>query len=38
MNAAIAIYFNNPDGHALEFIAMLDGKARPELGVISYEE
>ncbi len=35
---AIAIYFNDPDGHYLEFIAVLDGKARPELGVISYDE
>lgn len=33
---ALAIYFNDPDGHALEFIAILEGKARPELGVISY--
>ena len=35
---AVAIYFNDPDGHALEFIAILDGKPRPELGVIDYEE
>jgi len=35
---AIAIYFNDPDGHYLEFIAILDVEARPELGVISYEE
>jgi len=35
---AIAIYFNDPDGNQLEFISILDGKARPELGVISYEE
>jgi len=35
---AIAIYFNDPDGNQLEFIAILEGKARPELGVISYEE
>ena len=35
---AIAIYFNDPDGHALEFIAVLKGDARPELGVISYQE
>jgi lactoylglutathione lyase len=34
---AIAIYFDDPDGHYLEFIAVLDGKARPELGVLSYE-
>ena len=35
---AIAIYFNDPDGHYLEFIAVLEGDAKPELGVISYEE
>ena len=35
---AIAIYFNDPDGHYLEFIAILNGEARPELGVISYDE
>lgn len=35
---ALAIYFNDPDGHILEFIAILEGEAKPELGVISYEE
>jgi lactoylglutathione lyase len=35
---AIAVYFNDPDGHILEFIAILEGKPRPELGVISFEE
>jgi lactoylglutathione lyase len=35
---AIAIYFDDPDGHHLEFIALLDGKAKPQLGVVSYEE
>lgn len=35
---AIAIYFDDPDGHALEFIAILDGEAHPDLGVISYED
>jgi catechol 2,3-dioxygenase-like lactoylglutathione lyase family enzyme len=35
---AIAIYFNDPDGHYLEFISILDGKSRPDLGVISYDE
>lgn len=35
---AIAIYFKDPDGHDLEFIAMLDGAGKPELGVIAYED
>jgi len=35
---AIAIYFKDPDGHDLEFIAMLEGEGRPELGVISFQE
>ena len=35
---AIAIYFNDPDGHILEFIAMIDGKPQPELGIVSYED
>ena len=35
---AIAIYFKDPDGHDLEFIAMLEGEGKPELGVVSYEE
>jgi lactoylglutathione lyase len=35
---AIAIYFNDPDGHYLEFISILEGEGKPKLGVISYEE
>jgi len=35
---AIAIYFDDPDGNVLEFIAILKGAARPEKGVLSYEE
>ncbi|MEO5997094.1 MAG: VOC family protein [Chitinophagaceae bacterium] len=35
---AIAIYFNDPDGHYFEFISVLEGKPKPELGVISYDE
>lgn len=35
---AVAIYFDDPDGHVLEFIAVLDGDARPGLGVVSWEE
>ena len=35
---AIAIYFDDPDGNILEFISILEGAAKPELGVLSYEE
>lgn len=35
---AIAIYFNDPDGHQLEFIAVLEGTAKAELGVVSYDD
>ncbi|GEM45500.1 VOC family protein [Deinococcus cellulosilyticus] len=34
---ALALYFRDPDGHSLEFITMLEGQPRPELGVISLE-
>jgi lactoylglutathione lyase len=36
--SAISIYFDDPDGHSLEFIALLEGDGKPELGVICYEE
>jgi lactoylglutathione lyase len=35
---AIAIYFDDPDGNVLEFIAVLPGEAKPELGIVSYKE
>ena len=35
---AVAIYFNDPDGHALEFIAMLPDKPRPELRIVPWDE
>ena len=35
---ALSIYFNDPDGHSLEFIAILKGEGRPGLGVIPYDE
>jgi len=34
---ALAIYFDDPDGHSLEFIAMLPDPPRPEVGVVSWE-
>ena len=35
---AIPIYFDDPDGHVLEFIGLLEGKSKPENGIVSYEE
>lgn len=35
---ALAIYFNDPDGNQLEFISVLEGDGKPELGVLSYED
>lgn len=35
---ALAIYFNDPDGNQLEFISILEGDGKLELGVLSYEE
>ncbi len=35
---AIAIYFNDPDEHILEFIAVLEGEGKPEYGIISYRQ
>ena len=34
---AIAIYFDDPDGHHLEFIAPLEGEGRPEHGIVTWE-
>ena len=35
---AISIYFDDPDGHSLEFIGILNGKSKPENGIVSYEK
>lgn len=35
---AASIYFNDPDGHLLEFLARFPGKAKPEIGVVSLDE
>ncbi|MCA9965486.1 MAG: VOC family protein [Anaerolineales bacterium] len=34
---AIAIYFTDPDGHSLEFIAMLPDEPRPEVGQVTWD-
>ena len=33
---AAAIYFRDPDGHQLEYLAMLDEPPRPDLGVTTW--
>ncbi|MGB1285179.1 MAG: VOC family protein [Aggregatilineales bacterium] len=35
---ALAIYFTDPDGHSLEFIAPLSGTPQPEMGIVSWED
>jgi lactoylglutathione lyase len=35
---AAAVYFRDPDGHLLEYLAMLDGPARPELGIVPWSQ
>jgi lactoylglutathione lyase len=35
---AVAIYFRDPDGNSLEFIATLPDEAKPELGVVPWDE
>jgi lactoylglutathione lyase len=35
---AAAVYFRDPDGHLLEYLAMLDGPARPDLGIVAWSE
>lgn len=35
---AVSIYFDDPDGHTIEFIAMLDDQPRPELNIMKWKE
>lgn len=35
---AISLYFTDPDGHLLEYLAMLPVKSCPEVGVIPYSQ
>jgi lactoylglutathione lyase len=35
---AASVFFDDPDGNLLEYIAMLDGRPRPELGLLSWSE
>jgi lactoylglutathione lyase len=33
---AAAVYFRDPDGHMLEYLAMLEGPAQPSLGIVPW--
>ena len=35
---AAAVYLRDPDGHLLEYLAMLDEPARPERGIVSWSD
>ena len=35
---AAAVYFRDPDGHLLEYLAMLEGPAQPELGIVPWSQ
>ena len=35
---AAAVYFRDPDGHLIEYLAMLDEPPRPESGIVSWSE
>ena len=35
---AAAVYFTDPDGHMLEYLAMLDGPPKPELGIVPWSQ
>jgi lactoylglutathione lyase len=33
---AAAVYFRDPDGHQLEYLAMLDEEPRPDRGIVPW--
>ena len=35
---AAAVYFRDPDGHLLEYLAMLDARPRPDLGIVPWSQ
>jgi lactoylglutathione lyase len=35
---AAAVYFRDPDGHLIEYLAMLDEARRPQLGIVAWSE
>ena len=35
---AAAVYFRDPDGHMLEYVAILDEPARPDAGIVTWSD
>ena len=35
---AAAVYFRDPDGHLLEYLAMLDERPAPDRGIVTWSE
>jgi len=35
---AAAVYFRDPDGHLLEYLAMLNERPRPDFGIVSWSD
>jgi lactoylglutathione lyase len=35
---AAAVYFRDPDGHLLEYVAMLDEPPRPDLTIVPWSQ
>jgi lactoylglutathione lyase len=35
---AVSLYFRDPDGHSLEYLAMLPELPRPDVGIVPYSE
>lgn len=35
---AAAVYFQDPDGHLLEYLAMLDGAPKPDVGIVPWSQ
>ena len=35
---AVSVFFRDPDGHLLEYVAMVPGAPRPELGVVAWRD
>jgi lactoylglutathione lyase len=35
---AAAVYFRDPDGHLLEYLAMLKGPAQPQVGIVPWSQ